>query len=103
MICLFLEKGIPAQQGEKRLKLFLASHIHEEIPNEESKENAAVPDNVFYTFTEIIEIPLRTLVKTLEAKQELLNKLNQARPDLGLPTDPQLIQLREKSGDDKLT
>ena len=50
-----------------------------------------------------MEIPLKTLVKTSVAKQELLNKLNQARPDLGLPSDPNLIQLREKSGDDKLT
>jgi hypothetical protein len=31
MICLFLEKGIPAQQGEKRLKVFLATHVNEEI------------------------------------------------------------------------
>jgi len=68
-ISLFLEKGIPAQQGEKRLKVFLAKHINEEIPaNEETNENALIPDNVFFSFTEMMEVPLRTLVKTSVAK-----------------------------------
>ena len=39
-------------------------------------DEVMVPDNTFFSFTEIMEIPLKTLVKTSVAKQELLTKLN---------------------------
>jgi len=42
---------------------------------------------------------MKTSIKTLEVKKELLNLLQNPL----LPTDPTRIRLRERSGDDKLT
>lgn len=62
-----------------------------------------MPDNQFFSFTELIEVPVRTSVKTADVKIELLSKLVDVFESYGIPNNPKRIRLREKSGDDKLT
>ena len=57
MICLYLEKGIPSQVGQKRVKMFLAQYSgsmgqeeKEESKVEQNMENGlvALPDHCFF-------------------------------------------------------
>ena len=75
MVCLYLEKGLPSQLGQKRLKFWLVNTPEAEMKLEENEEPKIIPDNVFYQFTELMELPVKTSIKTSEVKQELLEVL----------------------------
>jgi len=71
--------------GQKRLRVFLAKQTAD-IIGEENKSLA--PDNQFFVFEELLDIPIRTSVKTSAVKVELLSKLVDIFESLGLPNNP---------------
>ena len=101
----YLEKGIPSQVGQKRVVLFLAKPSHALLSNVNPEaEPDVMPDNSFFSFQELMEIPVKTAVKTSAVKQRVIEAVSAKFPELGLAgLDPQRVRLREKTGEDKLT
>ena len=101
----YLEKGIPSQVGQKRVILFLAKPSQALLSNVNPEtEPAIIPDNSFFAFEELMEIPVKTAVKTAAVKQRVVEAVSAKFPELGLAAlDQQRIRLREKTGEDKLT
>ena len=63
-----------------------------------------MPDNSFFAFEELAEIPCKTASKVSLIKQQVITHLSPLFPQLGLDRlDPNQIRLREKTGEDKLT
>lgn len=69
MICLYVEKGIPSQVGQKRLKFSLAKYAHEELSDSH--------DSQFFVFIDLLELPVKTTLKTAKVKEELLERLHE--------------------------
>lgn len=73
MMCLYIEKGQPKKAGYKRLIFYLAEYYN---PNwdslkslESMDQNFRKPyDHEFFTFTEILRQPIRTLDKVKQVK-----------------------------------
>lgn len=101
----YLEKGIPSQVGQKRVVLFLARPSQALLSNVNPEaEPAIIPDNSFFSFEELMEIPVKTAIKTAAVKQRVVEAVSAKFPELGLATiDQRRIRLREKIGEDKLT
>ena len=102
---LYLERGIPSQVGQKRVNFFLVKPSQAFFA-EANPENGleAMPDNCFFTFQELMEIPVKTAVKTGVVKQRVIEAISGTFPELGLgDMDPARIRLRDKTGEDKLT
>ena len=105
MMSLYLEKGIPSQVGQKRVNFFLAKPS-QTFFQEANPENgiAVVPDNNFFSFEELMEIPVKIAVKTCIVKQRVIEAIGAKFPEIGITkVDPSRIRLREKTGEDKLT
>ena len=108
MICLYLEKGIPSQVGQKRLKFFFADYAGTSNLGGQTQQTdttpVALPDHCFFTFTELMEIPVKTAQKVNLLKSQVIKLVDEAYPHLGLgKIDTKGIRFREKSGEDKLT
>lgn len=64
----------------------------------------ALPDHCFFRFEELLEIPVKTAQKIGVLKPQIVKRIDEAYPALGLgKIDMSKIRLREKSGEDKLT
>ena len=89
MICLYLQFGTPSKYGQKRLMFYLANY--------QKKEDYNGYDNVFYKFSLMFEMPVRTLDTTIEVKKLLVEKINELYPDMKVTLDR--LRLREKSAE----
>lgn len=87
MICLYLQTGIPSKYGQKRLKFCLAEYQLEYTGH----------DNIFFKFTDLFELPIRTLDTAWDAKQIIAQKINEQYPHLNVRPDQ--LTLREKSAE----
>jgi hypothetical protein len=89
MICIYVQNGVPAKLGQKRIKFFMTYY--------QKEEDFKGHDNVYFKFKELFEIPIRTLDITLDVKRVLASKLNDLYPEL--KADPERMRLREKSAE----
>ena len=115
-ICLYLERGQPSVLGQKRIQFLLAKSSHiflQEITvknpedsgsGQQNAEALRVPDNCFFSFEQLAEIPCKTACKVSLIKNQVISHLTPLFPHLNLgQLDPDQIRLREKTGEDKLT
>lgn len=105
LICLYLEIGVPSVLGQKRINFYLAKNAQAFFQETNPEDGlVSVPDNCFFSFEELAQLPCKTATKVLVIKQQVIDFLAVKFPKLGLEKlDPSRIRLREKTGEDKLT
>jgi ubiquitin carboxyl-terminal hydrolase 47 len=93
MICLYIKKGIPSHENEKRLKFILSEYM-----TEKDKQELDLPtaDSLYYTMRDLIEIPVNTHQTTLKVKHFVCEKIKES---CQIDLDPTRIRLREKAND----
>jgi len=118
MMSVYVERGEPTRQGWKRIRFFVAEYYNPDWQNydeiikaisEEGKDAApevvrAPHDHEFFTFTELVKVPVRTLDTVATIKRAVAAKLielSDSIPQLSdahklLLQDPQNFRLREK-------
>jgi hypothetical protein len=74
MMSIFLELGIPANEGEKRFIIYSAQ-LSNSIQNQDNE--GPVIDNEFFQFEELLEAPLSISHSIFEIKQVIVKILNQ--------------------------
>ena len=92
-ICLYIKRGTPSLENEKRLQFILA-----ETMTSEDKESLdpATADNLYYKMRELIEIPVNTHQTTSKVKKFACEKIKER---CQLELDPSRIRLRERAND----
>ena len=93
MMWIYIKKGIPSLENEKRLKFVLAENISE---GDHASLDPVNADSIYYNIRELIEIPVNTHQNTFKVKHFVWDKL---REEWKLDLDPKLIRLREKAND----
>lgn len=93
MICLYIKRGIPSHENEKRLKFLLADYMDE---SDRESLDVATADSMYYKMRELIEIPVNTHQTTYKAKQFVCDKIKEI---CQLELIPNQIRFREKAND----
>lgn len=93
MICLYIKKGVPSHENEKRLKFILA-----EFMTDKDRESLGpiASDSLYYNIRELIEIPVNTHQTTYKVKKFLCEKVKEK---CELELNPDRIRLREKANE----
>lgn len=74
MISLYIKRGTPSQENEKRLKFLLAEMVTEK---EREGIDAGTSDSLFYKMRELIEIPVNTHQTTFKVKEFICRKIKE--------------------------
>ena len=73
-ISLYIKKGIPSHENEKRLKFILAETLNED---DKKDMDPATSDTLYYKMRELIEVPVNTHQTTFKVKEFICEQINE--------------------------
>ena len=93
MMWIYIKKGIPSLENEKRLKFILAENIS---ATDHASFDPVNADSIYYNMRELIEIPVNTHQNTFKVKKFVCDRITE---ECKIELHPNLIRLREKAND----